>query len=57
MIVIDVAALRRAAERSDAGPMAAVERRWLGDMLKALLDPANVRILDEGNAPATMVPA
>ena len=57
VIVIDVVELQRVAERQDAGPMAVVSRRWLGDVLQALTDPDKVKLLNTRNAPAASASA
>ena len=57
MTVIDVKALRMSAERQDAGPMAVVSRKWLGDVLTALLEPGETKLLLEDSAPTPMVSA
>lgn len=55
-VVIDVAALKAAAERADAGPLAVVSRTWLNDVLDALLAPERVKLLGH-DTPAAMVAA
>jgi len=57
MPVIDLAALRRAVERNDGGPMAVVDRLWLGTVLRALENPGCAILLDNDRAPMPMVPA
>lgn len=54
---MDLPALKTAAERKDAGPMALVSRLWLGDVLSALLDPDAVKLLTGTDAPTPMVSA
>lgn len=58
MVLIDVQALKAASARDHAGEHCMVSRKWLADVLVAVTDPSQVKLVNVDDAgPTPMVVA